>query len=111
MNIAVDFDGTITMTNDYPNISELRPYVKEAIDEIRKHGHRVYLWTCRQGKELQEAIDFLNSNGIVLDGYNSCDYEFGQRKMIAELYIDDRAYPCKPINWVQITSDICYGNT
>ena len=27
-------------------------------------------------------------------------------KMIAQLYIDDRAYPCKEIDWIEIYENI-----
>lgn len=106
MYIAVDFDGTITKENKYPEIGELRPYAKEIINALRNKGHKLYLWTCRNNKELKDAINFLSDNGIELDGYNNCDYEFGNRKMIAQLYIDDRAYPCKEIDWIEIYENI-----
>ena len=102
MNIAVDFDGTVTMNNCYPKIDNIRPYVKEVINKLREKGHKLYLWTCRQNKELEDAIEFLNDNEIYFDGYNRCDYEFGNRKMIAELYIDDRSYPIREIDWLEI---------
>ena len=34
MVIAIDFDGTITVNNAYPNIGELRPHVIEAIKNL-----------------------------------------------------------------------------
>ena len=48
MVIAIDFDGTITDKNIFPEISELRPHVVEAIKNLQAHGHKCILWTCRE---------------------------------------------------------------
>ena len=96
MTIAIDFDGTITRKNNYPNIGEFRPYVIEAIKHIQSKGHKCFLWTCRGGKELEEAKQSLESKGLILDGYNESPLDYinpSCRKPIADLYIDDRGFP------------------
>ena len=96
MVIAIDFDGTITVNNAYPNIGELRPHVIEAIKNIQSHGHKCFLWTCRGGKELEEAKQCLEKHGLIMDGYNESPLDYinpSCRKPIADLYIDDRAFP------------------
>lgn len=53
--IAIDFDGCLC-TNEYPNIG--KP-ILHIIDEAKKQqakGAGLILWTCRQGKELEEAV-------------------------------------------------------
>lgn len=100
--IAIDFDGTITTKNSYPVLSEIRPYCKEVIAELQKQGYFCYLWTCRIGKELDEAIEFLKENGIELDAYNDGP-STGSRKLVASYYIDDRAWPNNgDIDWLKI---------
>ena len=101
--IAIDFDGTITTKNEYPKIGELRPFVREAILFLRKNlGCYCYLWTCRTGASLEAAKKFLNENGIELDNYNDGP-STGSRKLVADIYIDDAAYPNNgEIDWFQI---------
>lgn len=106
MTIAIDFDGTITQESNFPYLSELKPFAKEAISKLRSKGHKLYLWTCRAGLEFQEAVDFLKGQGIELDGYNICKCEYGNRKMICDLYIDDRSYPLREIDWKEIYESI-----
>lgn len=53
--IAIDFDGCLC-ENKYPEIGEP---ILHVIDEAKKQqaaGAGLILWTCRQGKELEEAI-------------------------------------------------------
>ena len=52
--IAIDFDGCLCV-NKYPEIGEP---ILHVIDEAKKQqaaGAGLILWTCRQGKELEEA--------------------------------------------------------
>ena len=100
--IAIDFDGTITKNYKFPNIiGELREGCKEAIDYIRQNN-KVVLWTCRSGKYLTEAVEFLKANGIEVDGVNTDIYAKTDRKIIADIYIDDRNIFCKEIDWFEI---------
>lgn len=101
--VAIDFDGTITKNSPYPIMGELRENCKEAIDFIRKNN-TVVLWTCRCGKFLDEAINFLNENKIVIDFVNCIDSSNRDkpRKLNADIYIDDRNIFCQEINWLQI---------
>ena len=89
--IAIDFDGTITKKNCYPDIGEIRPNAIEAIKKIQENNF-CFLFTCRQGKPLMDALEFLYNAGINIGIESQYDYEiaFG-RKPIADYYIDDRA--------------------
>lgn len=100
--VAVDFDGTITKNNKFPeNIGEVREGCKEAIEYIRKNN-KVVVWTCRCGKYLDEAIEFLKANEIEVDGVNIDIYPATDRKIMADIYIDDKNIFCKEIDWVEI---------
>ena len=98
--IAVDFDGTI-VDFAYPNIGNDNPgaikWMKRWIDE----GAKIILYTIRDGKELQDAVNYLNSNNIPLYGINNNpDQESWNKskKIFANLYIDDAAFGC-PLNY------------
>lgn len=103
MVIAIDFDGTITTKNCFPEISELRPYAKEAIKHFQKAGHKCILWTCRYGKSLEDAINWLAKNNIKLDAYNENLYPLPSRKIVADVYIDDKnVFMVDDVDWKKI---------
>lgn len=93
MLIAVDFDGTI-VEHEYPRIGRERPFAIVTLKKIQAEGHRLVLWTYREGLELQEAIDWCAQRGLEFDCVNSDDplqsEPRGPRKINAEMYIDDR---------------------
>ncbi len=103
MVIAIDFDGTITTENCFPNIGELRPHVVEAIKNLQEHGHTCILWTCREGIYLEKAVDFLHEHNINLSGYNFSPYQLQSRKIVADVYIDDKnVFMVDDVNWHKI---------
>jgi len=103
MVIAIDFDGTITTKNCFPEISELRPGAKEVIHDLQAHGHKCILWTCREGPYLDKARQFLNDNGIYMDGYNFSPYHIQSRKIVADIYIDDKnVFMVDDVDWAKI---------
>ena len=103
MVIAIDFDGCLTTANCFPHISGIRPYAKEAIEHLQSAGHKCILWTCRYGRSLDEAIQFLLDNGIKMDGYNSNLYPLNSRKIVADIYIDDKnVFMVDDVDWYKI---------
>lgn len=103
MVIGIDFDGCLTTKNCFPDISELRPYAKEAIQHFQAAGHKCILWTCREGKYLDEARAFLRLNGIELDGFNFSPYQLQSRKIVADVYIDDKnVFMVDQVDWKKI---------
>lgn len=94
--IAVDFDNTLAKT-EYPKIIEPIP---ETIDFIRKakaKGAEIILYTCREGKELNEALEWCKQNNVPIDRANENSptrvKHWGNdcRKIGADLYLDDKA--------------------
>lgn len=75
--IAIDFDGCLC-TNEYPNTG-------------------LILWTCRQGKELEEAVAACERWGLHFDAVNENlpswkeFFRNDTRKVGANEYWDDRA--------------------
>ena len=95
LDIAIDFDGTITKENSYPEIGELKPNCVDVLKKLKAQGHRLILWTCRNGEKLKEATDFMAAQGVVFDSVNKSIWNPGTLsvKVCAHLYIDDAAYP------------------
>lgn len=95
MTIAVDFDGTI-VEHAYPKIGKPIPFALEVLKKLQQEEHHtLILWTMREGKLLQEAIDYCESNGLKFYAYNKNypeeEYLEGDpRKIGADIYIDDR---------------------
>jgi hydroxymethylpyrimidine pyrophosphatase-like HAD family hydrolase len=92
--IAVDFDGTI-VEDDYPKIGKTRIFAFETLKRLQQDGHRLILWTYRNGSKLQEAVDFCKDNGIEFYAVNASfpeeKYDYSRsRKIHADLFIDDR---------------------
>ena len=92
--VAVDFDGTLSLDSQYPNIGRFNTHLYEALMELKSIGWSIVLWTCREGKELREAVEWCKMNGLEFDAINENPPEvpFKSRKVVANMYIDDRAY-------------------
>ena len=92
--VAVDFDGTLSLDSQYPNIGRFNTHLYEALMKLRGIGWSIVLWTCREGKELREAVIWCANNGLEFDAINENPPEvsFKSRKVVADMYIDDRAY-------------------
>jgi hypothetical protein len=107
MTIAVDFDGTI-VTHKYPYIGHIMPEAWNTLKALKEAGHKLILWTCREGKELEEAVFFCKQYGIVFDAVNESINKYhnlGTRKVLADLYIDDKNIGGF-LGWKQVYKDI-----
>lgn len=96
MVIAVDFDGTI-VEHRYPSIGKELPFAIETLRKLAAEGHRLILWTVREGQYLDEAVEFCRNRGLefyaVNRDYPEEDKETNSsftRKIKADLWIDDR---------------------
>jgi hydroxymethylpyrimidine pyrophosphatase-like HAD family hydrolase len=94
MKIAIDFDGTI-VEHTFPSIGKEKLFAIDTMRELMKQNHQLILWTSRVGKELDEAIDFCRERGVEFYAINK-NYpeevydETVSRKIVADVYIDDR---------------------
>lgn len=96
MLIAVDFDGTI-VTHKYPAIGEELPFAVETLKMLRNDGHRLILWSVREGKLLDDAVAWCKERGLEFYAINR-DYPeettdnnpHFSRKLKVDLFIDDR---------------------
>lgn len=95
--LAVDFDNTLTLTEKYPFIDGAN---EQMVNFLKEHGNDffVILWTCRDGKQLQYALDWCKEQGLHFDAVNEnapwlkAKYHNDPRKIYADYYIDDHAY-------------------
>lgn len=95
MTIAVDFDGTI-VEHRYPEIGKERPFATMTLRRLADEGHRLILWSVREGKLLDEAVAWCKERGVTFYAVNR-DFEeedgtgrHFSRKIKADLFIDDR---------------------
>jgi hypothetical protein len=92
MVLNIDFDGTV-VEHKYPDIGEdigAVPVLKKLVDS----GHQLILFTMRDGKELNDAIEWFKMNDIPLYGIqtNPTQKEWTTSpKSYANLMIDDSA--------------------
>jgi hypothetical protein len=95
MTIAVDFDGTI-VEHKYPEIGKEIPFAIETLKRLASEHNKIILWSVREGKLLDDAVEYCRKRGLEFYAVNSNNPENGiqrerrQRKLIADVYIDDR---------------------
>lgn len=106
MIIAVDFDGTITEEHTYPEVGKLNLKAIEVLKKMQQKGHVLCLWTCREGKELFNAEKELYNEGLIFDYINNSPFSEGRRKIVADVYIDDRSFNSL-IDWDIIEEEFC----
>lgn len=95
MTIAVDFDGTI-VEHKYPAIGKEIPFATATLKMLQRDGHRLILWTVREGELLDEAVAFCRERGVEFFAVNSNYPDENEdrtaircRKLKADLFIDD----------------------
>ena len=96
MVIAVDFDGTI-VEHRYPEIGPELPFATEALRMLIRDRHQLILWSVREGRLLDEAIQWCRHRGVEFWAVNR-DFpeeniernEHFSRKLKVDLFIDDR---------------------
>ena len=95
MTIAVDFDGTI-VEHRYPEIGREIPFAIETLKMLTREGHRLILWSVREGKLLDEAVEWCRERGLEFYAVNKDYPEESQedrnysRKLKVGMFIDDR---------------------
>ena len=91
MVFAVDFDGTLSF-GKWPSVGPENEELFKFLLQRRKHGDKLILWTCRENKELDIAIEWCAEQGLIFDAVNDnlpetkklygnsrkigCDYSF-----------------------------------
>jgi hypothetical protein len=96
MIIGVDFDGTI-VEDKYPEIGNEIPFATDTLKMLIKEHHRLILWTVREGRYLEDAVNWCRERGVEFYAVNR-DYpeettdnnDHFSRKLKADVWIDDR---------------------
>lgn len=94
--IAVDFDGTL-VTDEYPKIGKPMWKLINWCKKQKALGNTLILWTCRSGRELDDAISYCDAIDLHFD-YVNCNaveniVKYGgrdSRKIYADIYLDDK---------------------
>lgn len=93
--IAIDFDGTICMSN-YPELGMERKDAGLYMRHLITKGYGIVINTCREGLALADAIKWLHLHNIPYH-YVNCNFphlieQYGAdcRKISADLYLDDK---------------------
>lgn len=116
--VAVDFDGTITENPEVGQELQLKENCREVLTNLYEQGVLLVLNTCRSGSSLNECLQFLKDSGLtyVFTSVNEQIPELKKKyhpnianKIGADLYIDDKNYPIKEINWLEIENYILGG--
>lgn len=116
MIIAIDFDGTI-VENNFPKIGDERLFATETLKMLIKDRHQLILWTCREGRLLDDAINWCKERGVEFWAINkdfpeediTKNQQFS-RKIKADIFIDDRMVGGLP-DWGTIYQMIKYNKT
>ena len=100
MVIAVDFDGTI-VEHKYPAIGRELPFATETLRMLIRDRHKLILWSVREGRLLDEAVEWCRERGVEFYAVNrdypeeSREHDSFSRKLKADLFIDDRNDNCQ----------------
>ena len=96
MTIAVDFDGTI-VEHRYPEIGKELPFATQTLKMLIEDRHKLILWSVREGKLLEDAVEWCRQRGVEFYAVNKDfpeeDLNKNQsfsRKLKADLWIADR---------------------
>lgn len=94
--IATDFDDTLVNAGEYPEFKGKTKWFYELLGTKKEYPNvKIILWTCREGKELEDAVAFCRENGLEFDAVNedvssSLEWKGKTRKPFAHIYVDDR---------------------
>ena len=116
MTIAVDFDGTI-VEHRSPEIGPEIPFATDTLKMLIKDRHKLILWSVREGKLLDDAVNWCRERGVEFYAINR-DYpeeqkqnnQFFSRKLKADVWIDDRNLGGLP-DWGTIYRMITHNKT
>ena len=96
MIIAVDFDGTIVQDR-YPAIGNEIAFATSTLKMLLNDGHKLILWTVREGRALEQAVQWCRERGVEFYAVNQDfpgedpeETRHYSRKPKVDIFIDDR---------------------
>ena len=101
MLVAIDFDGTIVDFTDTPFTTNytLKEHCKEVLDRLSRNNELI-LNTSRYGIRRLYAIHYIHKNKMPIKT------PLLNRKVSADIYIDDKNLECSQIDWLMIEKAI-----
>ncbi len=92
--LAIDFDGTI-VEHAFPKIGKEMLFAFDTMKALQKKGHKLVLWTFREGHLLEEAVQYCREKGVefyaVNKSYPEEQFDLSiSRKIHADVFVDDR---------------------
>ena len=115
--VAIDFDGTISVGDSFPQPKEIRKFAKEVINFLVDCGIKVVIYTSRDVAINQDTytvydditpmINFLAEHGVRYSAINKsiqfAPFPYNSRKIYAHMYVDDRGY-----GWIESGCALLY---
>lgn len=105
--LAVDFDGRIAEYRSDHDLARTEPRkgAREYLGRLRNAGFRIVIWTGRPDADGTKA--WLDGHGIGYDAYNENPwFEPGSRKLVADMYIDDRGEGDPDASWKELYREV-----
>ena len=67
--IAVDFDGTLCYSH-WPELGQPNYALISYLQEWKRNGNKLILWTCRAGDALSKAVEWCREQNLEFDAIN-----------------------------------------
>ncbi len=103
----IDFDGTLCKFA-FPDVGEIQPNVKQALETLKKAGYTIKIHSCRTatywGDESERRTHIAMIQNFMQEHelpYDELIMNIRTDKPIADVYIDDRAIRYDN-NWLEI---------
>ena len=93
--IAVDFDCSLCY-NKWPELGQPNLALIEYLQEWKRNGNKLILWTCRTGEAMSKAVEWCRKQNLEFDAVNDNlpeiieFYVHNSLKISCDYYIDDR---------------------
>lgn len=89
------YDGTLCYSK-WPELDQPNLALIEYLQEWKRNGNKLILWTCRAGEALSKAVEWCREQNLEFDAVNDNlpeiieFYGHNSRKISCDYYIDDR---------------------
>ena len=89
------YDGTLCYSK-WPELDQPNLALIEYLQEWKRNGNKLILWTCRAGEALSKAVEWCREQNFEFDAVNDNlpeiieFYGHNSRKISCDYYIDDR---------------------
>ena len=89
------YDGTLCYSK-WPELDQPNLALIEYLQEWKRNGNKLILWTCCAGEALSKAVEWCREQNFEFDAVNDTlpeiieFYGHNSRKISCDYYIDDR---------------------